>query len=392
MDVLQEIKHVPELNFILLCACTEPDHERCSRIKSAANSSLDWDLIYEVSLYHRVFPLLYKNIKELLSDSVPDRIIKKFKNIYFHNATKNIYFSVFLIKVINFLQAHNIFAVPFKGPVLAQDIFGNLELRQFSDLDILVSNKDAFNAWRIFIEDGFQPELDLDNNQKHKYIKSEDHIAFSKGNICVELHWEMSGLYLSKPLILEHVSKELRKLLFVDTEILNFCSEHLLVYLCVHGAKHGWGNIEHVCCVAEIIKKNPDWDLIEKLALKWKCQKMLKLGIYLSWKFLDTPVPHNVLDRIKNDETISRFAQEIVAGMFKNILNFKIRDTTDRFSSFHISIRDSFIDKLRYLFRLIFRPTDKEWLYYPVPGYLSFLHYFLRPCRLFMVALRKQNA
>ncbi len=392
MDVLQEIKRIPELNFVLLCACTEPDHEKCSRIKSIDSSSLDWDLIYEVSLHHRVFPLLYKNIKEIFPDYVPDRIVKKFKNSYFNNATKNLYFSAFLLKIMNFLQTHDIFAVPFKGPVLAQDIYGNLELRQFSDLDILVSNNDAVNAWRILIKDGFQPELDLDNNQKYKYVKSEDHIAFSKGNICVELHWEMSGIYLSKSLTLDHVSQELKKILFVNREISNLCSEHLLVYLCVHGAKHGWGNIEQVCCVAGIIKKNLDWELIEKITLKWKCQKMLKIGLYLSWKLLYAPVPDNVLDKIKKDETISGLAQEVVACMFKSITNSKVRDTTDRFSPFHIRIRDSFIDKLRYSFRLAFRPTDKEWLCFPVPGSFSFLHYFLRPCRLLMARLRKQNA
>lgn len=392
MDILQEIKHIPELNFILLCACTEPDPERCNRIKSAADLTLDWDLIYETSLHHRVFPLLYENIKKILPDSLPDRIAQKFKNIYVKNATKNLYFSVFLIKVISFLQAHDIFAVPFKGPVLAQDIYSNLELRQFSDLDILVSKKDAVNAWNILIQDGFKPELDLTNNQKQKYVKSEDNISFSKGTVCVELHWEMSGLYLARPLTLEHVSQELDKILFVDKEISNLCSEHLLVYLCVHGAKHGWGNIEQVCCVAGIIKKNLDWNLIETLALEWKCQKILKLGLYLSWKLMDAPLPDNVLDKIKKDETIPKLAQEVVSCMFENVIHSKAKDTTDRFSFFHIRVRDSFIDKLHYFFWLIFRPTDKEWYYFPVPGSLSFFHFFLRPCRLILTKLRKEHA
>jgi hypothetical protein len=392
MDVLEEIKRIPELTFVLLCACTNPDQERCTRIKSIANSSLDWDLVYDVSLHHRVFPLLYKNIKENLPDSVPDRIVEKLKKNYVNNATKNLYFSGFLIKVMNLLEAHDIMAVPFKGPVLAQDIYGDLELRQFSDLDILVSDNDAVNAWIIFIKNGFQPQLDLDNNQKYKYVKTEDNISFSKGNIYVELHWEMSGIYLSKPLTLDHVSQELGKIFFVNREISNLCSEQLLVYLCVHGAKHGWGNIGQVCCVAGILKKNLDWDRIEKFALNWKCQKMLKLGLYLSWTLLDAHVSDNVLNEIKKDDTISGLAQEVFACMFKNVTNFKVRDTTDRFTSFHVRIRDSFIDSLRYFFRLAFRPTDKEWLYFPVPGYLSFLHYFLRPCRLLMALVRKQNA
>lgn len=82
------IKFVPEFNFILLCAGTEPDRDRCSRIKKAANASLDWDLIYKTSIDQRITPLLYKNIQTLLPDRVPAGILKKYKNTVFYKLTR----------------------------------------------------------------------------------------------------------------------------------------------------------------------------------------------------------------------------------------------------------------------------------------------------------------
>ena len=394
MDVFQKIKSVPELNFLLLCACSEPNNIRQDRINKAADLSLNWDLIYELSLQHRMFPLIYKNIKGIIPDCAPGNIVNRFRNIYFENATKNLYFFAFLIKIIDLLKGNDIYLVPFKGPILAHDLYRELGLRQFSDLDILVSKKDAVKAWGILINYGFEPELNLNENQKRKYIESEDHIALSKRKICIELHWEISGIYISRPLILEEVSKRLEKIIIDNREFANLSPEHLLVYLCIHGSKHGWENLEPVCCVAELLKtkKNIDWGAIEEIVSKWQCKKMLELGLYLSWELLNAPVPDNILSKIKEDDIVASLGKEVALCMFKAIVNSNIRDTTGRFASFHIRIRDSFWDKMRYAFRLVFRPTDKEWLYYPVPASLSCLHYFLRPFRLLTAGLKGKNA
>ena len=53
-----------------------------------------------------------------------------------------------------------------------------------------------------------------------------------------------------------------------------------------------------------------------------------------------------------------------------------------RYNLFHLLVRDNVIDSIRYLLRLIFRPTNVEWLWLRFPASLSFLYYFLRPLRL----------
>jgi len=389
MEIAPTINCSSELSLILLCACTNPDEYRKKEIENIVASSIDWGVIYNQSLIHKVFPLLYNNIKSILPDYASEETINKFKSTYLTNAKKNLRYAAFLVKLINFLQSYDIAAVPFKGPVLAQDMYNNIELRQFSDLDILVSTCDAVKAWNILENNGFQPELNLSNSQKLKYIKSEDHIPLSKNNICVELHWEMSGLYIQNPLVYEDISKNITKIKFLNTKISNLGLEHLLVYLCIHGAKHGWENIESVSSIASIIYKELNWKLVETISLKWKCHTILRLGLYLSWRLLNAPIPNDVIQTIKIDKTILKLYLEVISCLSINNTNLKAKDISDRFSLFHIRIRDSFADKLRYIFRLIFRSTDKEWLYYPVPGYLSFLHYFLRPYRLAITLFRK---
>ena len=79
----------------------------------------------------------------------------------------------------------------------------------------------------------------------------------------------MSGIYLFKPLMLEHIEKQLNTVMISKRAVPNLSSEDLLLYLCIHGAKHGWEYLELVCCVSELLKtkKNINWNLIEQLSI-----------------------------------------------------------------------------------------------------------------------------
>jgi hypothetical protein len=204
----------------------------------------------------------------------------------------------------------------------------------------------------------------------------------------------MSGIYLSKPLMLEHMEKRLDTVVLNKQPILTLSSEDLLLYLCIHGAKHEWEQLELVCCIAELLKtkENLDWGYIEQFAHEWKCNNILWLGLYLSRTLLDAPVPEAVHAKIITEKNIMILAQKVLNDMFKDHLQLATTFNANRFSNFHLKIKDSSFDKIRYAFRLIFRPTKKEWVYYPIPASLSFLHFFLRPFRLGISKLRKLNA
>ena len=139
--------------------------------------------------------------------------------------------------------------------------------------------------------------------------------------------------------------------------------------------------------IQRFFAKNIDWCLLQRLASKWRCKRMLGLGLYLSWKLLEAPVPGHALDPVMRDDKISGLAQEAFDGMFNEFINSRTVNISDRFSSYHIRVRDSFADRLRYALRMLFCPTEKEWMNFPVPAEFVFLHYVLRPCRLALEGL-----
>jgi hypothetical protein len=282
-----------------------------------------------------------------------------------------------------------------KGPVISQDIYGDIGLRVFSDLDILVEPKDALNSFSILTTNGFQPELGLNEKQAAKFILNEDNLSFydQSEEIAIEIHWEMSGRYLSRPLYLSHIKEGITTTRIDRKEVPTLSDEDQLIYLCIHGTKHGWENIEQVRCISELIgNKKIDWDAVDAAVSAHRCRRMVYLGLYLAWKFLDAPVPKSIRNKIEKDDKIRILTAEVTMHMFRNSSGIGRKNLSDRFSPFHIHIRDNLPDRLRYGLRLIFSPTNKEWLFFPVPAWLSFLHHLFRPFRLLAFSLRKKNA
>ncbi len=380
-----EIKSA-EFEFVLRCACWRPEHQDANIVKNALPLPINWDIACDIAETHRLLPHFYKNLKLLFPQEIPETIFTSLKSKYFENAVRNTRHCSFLVKVLSLLNERNICVIAFKGPVLAKDIYGSYELRQFSDIDILVSLYDVPKSWDILIHSGFRPDLYLDKAQLEKYIAVEDHMGFSKGNIYLELHWELTGLYLSHPVRFDDVNSNLQKIKILKQAVSTLSPETLFVYLCIHGNKHGWAVLEQICCLDRIIRsKKLDWNEIEDLCSKWKCKRMILLACFISQKLFETPMPFHLLKQIKNDNKLIDLGKAALNNLSKT------GPEIDRFSLFHIQIRDSISDKFRYALRLFFVPTDKEFLYYPVPAGLTFIHTLIRPLRLVMTMLYKKT-
>jgi hypothetical protein len=371
---------------VLLCSCINPDENKRLRIRNAAIPSLNWDLVYDISIHQRTFPLVYENILTFLSGNVPTSLIGKLKVVYHDNLRRNFFLSSILTKLLRLFEENKVKVIPFKGPVLSENIYGDIGRRCFSDLDILVSRADVLPAWNLFIKNGFEPEITIGDELIKQYVNNEDNISFrSRGaNVTVELHWELSGNYLSQPLVFEQMSRRLTTIIFNKERVLSLSNEHLLLYLCIHGAKHEWEYLELVCCIAEVIKNPPnlDWGMIDDCADQWRCRMMLDLGLYLAWMLLDVSIPEMIQKRIRTQRILNRLTQTVIKKMFQKHRNKEFEDKSSRFSRFHVDVRDSFADKLRYVLRLVFSPSKREWELFPLPRHLFFLRYFFRPFRL----------
>lgn len=382
----------PEIHFILCCCWIAADQDAIADMAEAADRVTDWDAVFTLSARQRLLPLVYKNIRTYLADRAPESCLARFKAAYLANTGKNLTYVAFLLRTIDLLEQHDIRVLPFKGPALAQDVYGDAALRVFVDLDLLIRRDDALKAWRILRDNGYQPELNLEDEQKKKYVAAEDDQSFVLADkaINIELHWELSGRYLSSPLTFEAIAAEMEPLVLGDRDVLKLKREFLLLYLCVHGCKDGWNSLEQVYLIAEIIRQSSafDWSRLDRLADHWTCRTMVRVGIAMALRLFAVRVPIEMARQIEKDDRAARVADGIIERLLDPADSLSDNSFEGRFSRMHLAVRDSFVEQLRYALKLAFMPTKKEWLYFPLPARWSFLHYLLRPYRLLRAGIK----
>jgi len=100
--------------------------------------------------------------------------MERIRTQFLANAGRNLLLTRKTLKDFKLLESNGILAIPFKGPVLASSLYGNLALRTFSDLDILVVKKDIMKAKDVLLSSGLRWGSQLSSAQKANYKRITD--------------------------------------------------------------------------------------------------------------------------------------------------------------------------------------------------------------------------
>jgi len=350
---------------------------------------LDWDYLLQIAFQRNVAPLLYWSLNTTCL-GVPKHVLNQLQNYFQANAQRNLLLTRELLKLLALCEQQEILALPYKGPVLATHVYGNLSLRQFSDLDILVHPRDITRAKDLLLSQGYQPLIELSGAERMLHFQSSayNHKFFVRkdGRIdFLELHWRVTPPYFICPFELESSWERLETLSLAGVTVLSFPVEDLLLILCIHGSKDHWQKLGWICDVAELIRAQPglNWDQVTARARKLGYERMLSLGLLLAHDLLDTVLPKEIIkSKIQNDSTAKSLAQQICEQLFS--LDAGPLSGIEK-HLYYLRLREKWRDKGSYLLyqtRGKVRPNIKDRAVFSLPSGLSFLYYPLRPIRL----------
>ena len=102
----------------------------------------DWAVLLQMAIDKGVMPLLYQSLKTLNLEQMPPSCLIQLQQCHRMNGLHNISQTRELLRILDQLQASGIEAIAFKGAIIAASAYGNVALRQFNDLDILVKQQD----------------------------------------------------------------------------------------------------------------------------------------------------------------------------------------------------------------------------------------------------------
>ena len=384
-----------EIQLILSCARRNIDTETVDRIKTLVKEKIDWQYLIQIAETHSIKPLLYKTINNTCPEAIPQTILTQLQKYFRTNAVRNIYLTRELLKLLDLFASENIPVICFKGPILTVLTYGDLSLRQFADLDILVAQQDVVKAKNLLLAQGSEMRfhvIELTDAEKEIFIKSETvhnfvresayEFDYNNGNFVIELHWDVIPKYFYFPLESEYLWQHQEFVSVLNKKVSSLSVEDSLLLLCGHGTKDCWDKLSRVCDIAELLWSYPNlnWERVILEASRRGGMRILLLGLLLAYNLLGAVLPELIWHKIKDDSEILALATQAEEWLFLPVE--KRPQGVEKFF-FHLKVKESLWDKFGYCFSLITTPTLSDWALLPESKIPSGYYYLIRPLRMF---------
>jgi hypothetical protein len=373
----------PEKQLLVCCARTQITPEIAATIRKILAGPVDWDYLLWEAEENSITPLLERHLTAIAPGAAPSAAQDQLRKTCRANTLRCLYLTAELINILRLFQSQNIPAIPYKGPVLAAQAYGDVALREFEDLDIILRQSDIPNAHEIIVSLGYRPKFDwiLSPGAAASLVPGEYNYRDEARRAMVELHTEITLRHFPTKPDLDTFVRNLAPVKISDRDIPTFTAEDLLPMLCIHGSKDFWERLSWIADVNELVQSQPalDWDRVLRFAQPLHATRMLHLGLALASTVLGASLPAEVSARVQADRIAGQVASEVRARLLAR--PFRTLDAAGRF---HFR-RRMLVEKLhgwRYAMRLAVVPSEDDWQMVRLPGALAPLYIALRPLRL----------
>jgi hypothetical protein len=341
---------------------------------------LDWQRLLHLIDHHRAIPQVYGQLCPF-SHLLPTDAFDALRSRYQENARKALWFTGELLGILSYLESEGINALAYKGPVLAETLYGDVTQRQYSDLDILILPQDVPKAKAALLALGHNCGPELRQPEEPAYIASGcGYVFHTAARNLLDLQWRIVPRFYSIDFDMAGFLDRTREIIVGGRPVRTLCAEDLLLVLCVHAAKHVWVQLSWLCDIARLAKSGQlDWNAIQDEAQRMGIERIVNMNLLLAHKLLEMPQPSVIGERVIEDPSTTRLADEILP-IIKHSANYETESAA--YFRMMLRLRERWQDRARFLLRLIFTPSVSEWNAVHLPKLLQPMYRVVRLSRL----------
>jgi Uncharacterised nucleotidyltransferase len=380
----------PELELLLASAAGPLNGARSRQVGRILDQPLDWEFLLELADQHGLTPLFFWNTQSF-RNAMPAPFLARLRSHYEANARKSLLLCNILAEVQELLRGENIACMVLKGPAVALGIYGDIALREFSDLDLLVRQSDILRAKEILVTSGFEPAVRLSPAQERLCLRWDNEFPFHRGphQNLIELQWRIAPFFYAVDFDLDAQFERAIPINLGKAGCRTLCPEDLLVVLCVHAAKHAWGRLAWLCDIAWLLRtQNLDWTQVRQQAERLGLERILLVTLALTRDFYGSNLPAFSQRDISESPAVRRLCLEIGDC----IIHQKHLDiSSSEYFCLLWRLRERWRDRFRFLMRLTFTPGPGEWSSVALPSVLSPAYVAVRAFRLTGKLLRRHH-
>jgi hypothetical protein len=351
-------------------------------IRKLAAGPLDWGFVFDAAHANSITPLVAWQLRVALPDAAPAELAR-FEAAARANVVRSLLLSAELIKVLDAFHSREILAIPYKGPVVAAQAYGDAALREFEDLDIILRQRDIPKAHDVMLGLGYHtrfPQL-FSSAAGSRRIPGEYNYRDATDRVVVELHTEATLRHFPIAPDPGEFAARMVPVRLCGPEVKTLSPEDALVALSIHGSKDFWEKILWIADISELVQSHGalDWRAVWQRAESLRAQRMVCLALALAAGLLDAPLPPEIASRVAHDTVAASAASEIARRHLSR--KFAPRSAAGRFG-FRRRIVPGALAGWRYALRLSVAPAEEDWERMRLPRPLALLYVVLRPLRL----------
>jgi hypothetical protein len=352
-----------------------------SFLAAACVPPVDWRDLVDRTDAQGTLPLLSRALYRTGALAVPPEFLADIDERVARKTLRSLLMAGELAHLMRSFEDAGLTPIAFKGPILSYLAFGDLALRDSTDLDIYVPRPQLQTALDLLQSDGYR----LKSAGFRTSLAGACEVALQRpeSGSEVDLHWEFSPPYFLK----FDAARALRRSVIVQISGLaarTLCNEDLLIYLCIHAARECWG-MRQICDLAALLPSQTfDWDDIFAEISRAHCWRAVAVGLKLATSVLDTPLPTEIRQRVDRDRTVCAIAAQFARNLAGDSPD---HGGTPGGAMLHLRMMDTAGSRISYLSRRALQPNHLDADFIQLPHSMEPAYYLIRPLRVACAAL-----
>ncbi|MFP7735353.1 nucleotidyltransferase family protein [Priestia aryabhattai] len=379
MDNTLNVVRIPKELRLILELMKEGNHQYVQKHQESLCRDIDWNFFIKLTIHHRVYPLLNFKIKMLDESLVPAYVFQFLNHQYKKNTFQMLRLSAEMERVSKLFSEQNIRTVFLKGPVLAQDLYGDLSLRTSSDLDILIPIEKLEKAEELLLALGYEKD-DYIETVLNDWRWRHHHVTYihPRTKMKLEIHWRLHPGPGKEPSFNELWERKSKSEL-TSYPVYLLGTEDLFLFLVSHGARHGWSRLRWLVDIRQLMRQRVDWIKLYNLFKTYHNPHVGGQAVILASQLLNTQIVEEIKPLLV-DKRSKELAQEAIFYL-ENMVNLHTDPVPEEVSEYHKRHLFSLMSVEQKLFFIMsfFHPYPEDADTLPLPKKLHFLYFPLRP-------------
>jgi len=365
--------------FDLICSAARPTPDLV-KIRELLGKGVHDATLLDLAAHHGVRPNLVRALSALSSQSVSPALRDALETFAHRHLLRALSVASELAEVAAAFAASEITFAAFKGPLLALQLYGDLALREYSDIDLIVPEAEVERAEEVLAR-RFYRNTQGDRAFRETFLRHQRQYAFAREGAAasIDLHWDFCAELLPFPVRPAEIWPVLAQVMIGGTAVPTIGGEELALLLAGHGTKEAWYSVGWICDFAMVVERMPDldWSHVHARARRNGSGLSILLAFALAERLLEVPVPAALASALGRDRNVRRLAGEIAMRLRTDIPRDGPRPNLH-----DLLLCDRASDRLRVLVKTAMTRTPSDHEAFPLPPALWPVYRVTRPLRL----------